>query len=53
MKKDFDRCNKKEKWLAYFFSALYYELHKPQFFSRTEPAARVSCGIWYSTQGIR
>lgn len=39
-----------EKCFAYFLAVLYHELHKPQFFSRTGPAARVSCGIWYLTQ---
>ena|SRR3989338_4023911 len=50
IEKDFDGWNKGEKWFAYFFAVLYYELYKPQFFSRTGPAARVSYGVWYSTQ---
>lgn len=38
------------KCFAYFPMVLYHWLYKPQLFSRTGPAARVSCGVWYLTQ---
>lgn len=48
--RDMRHWNEVEKLLAYLFAVLYHELYKPQLFSRTEPAARVFCGVWYLTQ---
>ncbi len=42
--------NDVEKQLVFSFTALYNAPYKPQFFSRTGSVARVSCGVWYSTQ---
>lgn len=48
--RDTERRIEVEKRFAYSFTALYHKSYKPQLFSRTGPAARVSCGVWYLTQ---
>lgn len=46
----FDTRSDVDKQFVFSFATLYHKEHKPQFFSRTGSAARVSCGVRYSTQ---